>query len=64
MREAASNQQLFVVGADKGGVGKTTIARAILDYLSVNNISRAPSTPRRREERCIAFTLRRHRSSI
>lgn len=29
---------VIVVGADKGGVGKTTIARAILDFLSLNNI--------------------------
>ncbi|HMK88812.1 MAG TPA: hypothetical protein VK446_04155 [Methylocystis sp.] len=29
---------VILVGADKGGVGKTTIARAVLDYLSTNNI--------------------------
>ncbi|MBI1980396.1 MAG: hypothetical protein HYS63_02285 [Methylocystis sp.] len=29
---------VIVVGADKGGVGKTTIARAILDFLSLNDI--------------------------
>lgn len=29
---------VIVVGADKGGVGKTTIARAILDFLSLNEI--------------------------
>jgi hypothetical protein len=29
---------VIVVGADKGGVGKTTIARAILDYLALNNV--------------------------
>lgn len=29
---------VIVVGADKGGVGKTTIARAILDFLALNNI--------------------------
>lgn len=29
---------VIVVGADKGGVGKTTIARAVLDFLSLNNI--------------------------
>lgn len=29
---------LVVVGADKGGVGKTTIARALLDYLAANNV--------------------------
>lgn len=29
---------VIVVGADKGGVGKTTIARAVLDYLHLNNV--------------------------
>jgi hypothetical protein len=29
---------LVIVGADKGGVGKTTIARALLDYLAANNV--------------------------
>jgi hypothetical protein len=46
-RQAASPPQqsgaymkptVIVVGADKGGVGKTTIARAILDYLHLNNV--------------------------
>lgn len=29
---------VIIVGADKGGVGKTTIARALLDYLAANNV--------------------------
>jgi hypothetical protein len=29
---------LIMVGADKGGVGKTTVARALLDYFSANNV--------------------------
>ncbi|KAF2990577.1 hypothetical protein MJC1_02339 [Methylocystis sp. MJC1] len=29
---------VIVVGADKGGVGKTTIARAVLDFLSLNSL--------------------------
>lgn len=29
---------LILVGADKGGVGKTTTSRALLDYMSRNNI--------------------------
>jgi hypothetical protein len=33
-----SKPTLIVVGADKGGVGKTTIARAVLDYLATNNV--------------------------
>jgi hypothetical protein len=30
---------VIVVGADKGGVGKTTVSRTLLDYLDANNIS-------------------------
>ena len=30
---------LILVGADKGGVGKTTISRALLDYFSRNKVS-------------------------
>src|SRR5262249_17373821 len=29
---------VILVGADKGGVGKTTVARTLLDYLSAKNI--------------------------
>jgi hypothetical protein len=29
---------LIVVGADKGGVGKTTVSRALLDYLAAKNV--------------------------
>jgi hypothetical protein len=29
---------LIIVGADKGGVGKTTVARSLLDYFSENNV--------------------------
>jgi hypothetical protein len=29
---------LILIGADKGGVGKTTISRALLDYLAANNV--------------------------
>jgi len=29
---------VILVGADKGGVGKTTVSRALLDYLAINNI--------------------------
>lgn len=28
---------VLVVGADKGGVGKTTVSRTVLDYLAANN---------------------------
>src|SRR5258707_231113 len=28
---------VVVVGADKGGVGKTTVSRTLLDYFSANN---------------------------
>ena len=40
---------LVVVGADKGGVGKTTVARTLLDYFSAHHIStRAFDTESRR----------------
>src|SRR5215210_2802823 len=29
---------VLIIGADKGGVGKTTVARTVLDYLAVKNI--------------------------
>lgn len=29
---------LIIVGADKGGVGKTTVTRALLDYFANNNV--------------------------
>ena len=29
---------LILVGADKGGVGKTTVARSLLDYFARKNI--------------------------
>jgi hypothetical protein len=29
---------IFIVGADKGGVGKTTITRALLDYLDASGV--------------------------
>src|ERR1700754_1544594 len=29
---------VIVVGADKGGVGKTTVSRAVLDYFNANNV--------------------------
>ena len=46
---------VILVGADKGGVGKTTISRALLDYFVVHNIGRALSTRRRRRARCGGF---------
>ncbi|MBV8565964.1 MAG: hypothetical protein JO163_20570 [Methylobacteriaceae bacterium] len=32
------NPAIILVGADKGGVGKTTVTRALLDYLAANNV--------------------------
>ena len=29
---------VILVGADKGGVGKTTVSRVLLDYLAANNV--------------------------
>jgi CO dehydrogenase nickel-insertion accessory protein CooC1 len=31
---------LILVGADKGGVGKTTVARTLLDYFTAHNVPR------------------------
>jgi hypothetical protein len=36
--EPHTKASLILVGADKGGVGKTTISRALLDYLTSSNI--------------------------
>jgi cellulose biosynthesis protein BcsQ len=36
---------VIVVGADKGGVGKTTVSRTLLDYFDANGIPTGPSTP-------------------
>src|SRR3954462_3254518 len=30
---------VIVVGADKGGVGKTTVSRTLLDYFSANSVA-------------------------
>ena len=37
--EPMANPTVILVGADKGGVGKTTIARALLDYFQAHNIA-------------------------
>ena len=42
---------VIVVGADKGGVGKTTVSRTLLDYFSANKCRPAPSIPNRRAAR-------------
>jgi hypothetical protein len=34
----ATKPAVIVVGADKGGVGKTTVSRTVLDYFSANNV--------------------------
>ncbi len=41
---------VIVVGADKGGVGKTTVSRTVLDYFNANTSRPALSTPNRRAE--------------
>jgi hypothetical protein len=35
----AAKPAVIVVGADKGGVGKTTVSRTLLDYFSANNVA-------------------------
>src|ERR1700716_1969192 len=43
---------VIVVGADKGGVGKTTVSRTVLDYFSANNLPiRAIDSESRRRAR-------------
>jgi len=42
---------VIVVGADKGGVGKTTVSRTVLDYFSANKVTSAPSIPNPRAVR-------------
>src|SRR5882724_10363404 len=37
--EVMAKPIVIVVGADKGGVGKTTVARTLLDYFSANNVA-------------------------
>jgi hypothetical protein len=34
----SSMPHLIIVGADKGGVGKTTISRAVMDYMKARNV--------------------------
>jgi hypothetical protein len=38
MRHNQMKPTLIMVGADKGGVGKTTVARALLDFFASNNV--------------------------
>ena len=45
---------VILVGADKGGVGKTTVARTLLDYFGAHQTPTAPSTPNRRAARSSA----------
>jgi hypothetical protein len=37
-----SKPQIKIVGADKGGVGKTTITRALIDYLDASGVANRP----------------------
>ena len=46
---------VILVGADKGGVGKTTVSRTLLDYFAHTKFARALSTPKYREERSSVF---------
>ena len=48
---------LILVGADKGGVGKTTVARTLLDHFTAHNVpTRAfdTETPKERSNAFIA----------
>jgi predicted GTPase len=37
-REPDQKPAVLIVGADKGGVGKTTISRTLLDYMAARNM--------------------------
>ena len=41
---------VLLIGADKGGVGKTTIARTVLDYLKGNGVEARAYRRRRRND--------------
>jgi len=52
---------VILVGADKGGVGKTTVSRALLDYFIAHNIpTRAFDTASRRVAYTEAFAATPH----
>ena len=36
---------VILVGGDKGGVGKTTVARTLIDYFGTNQTRPGPSIP-------------------
>ena|ERR1700674_4062806 len=35
----AEKPVIFIIGADKGGVGKTNVCRALLDYLAARQVT-------------------------
>ena len=46
---------VILVGADKGGVGKTTVARTLIDYFGAHQTPTGPSIPSGRAERLSDF---------
>ena len=42
---------VVLIGGDKGGVGKTTVARTLLDYFAASRCAFAHSTPKFQEAR-------------
>ena len=47
---------VILIGADKGGVGKTTVARTLLDYFGTRHVPRpGPSNTNGRAARSSAF---------
>jgi hypothetical protein len=50
-RRHMARPAVILVGADKGGVGKTTVARTLLDYFTAHQMRCAPSTPKIRAAR-------------
>ena len=44
---------VVVVGADKGGVGKTTVARTVLDYFTAHHVPARAFVPMVFRSSCI-----------
>ena len=55
---------LILVGADKGGVGKTTVARTLLDYFTAHHVPSARSILKHQRERSNAFIATSAKSSM
>jgi hypothetical protein len=55
---------VILIGADKGGVGKTTVARTLLDYFAAQEIPTRAFDTEPPKAPCIAFIPRLAKSSM